>query len=352
MALAPPIRRPAPPANIAPTTAVYAAIPVAVGAFISVGRSLGRAVERVRRAEASGYESAYVTHIAGRDSLTVLAAYAAATERIRIGTGVMPIYSRTPVASAQAIATIDEMSGARAVLGVGVSHKRTVEGWYGQPLEKPVRDMREYVEILRAILRGEDPPQGERFQTGFHFMGYEPRPDIPIYIGALSPRMLRLAGELGDGVVLWLCNPDYVREVVVPEVTKGRERAGKPLDGFDLVAAVPTAVTDEPEAARARLRGDLIPYFTLPFYRAMLERSGFGEDIAGFDAGMGRDDPEAAVGAISDRFLQTLAAIGTRDEAEAGVRRYLEAGATSPCLGGVPGTDFDATLDQLAHLAG
>ena len=84
----------------------------------------------------------------------------------------------------------------------------------------------------------------------------------------------------------------------------------------------------------------------------MLERSGFGEDIAGFDAGMGRDDPEAAVGAISDRFLQTLAAIGTRDEAEAGIRRYLEAGAASPCLGGVPGTDFDATLDQLAHLAG
>src|SRR6266516_5291336 len=229
VALAPPIRRPAPPASIAPTTAVYAAISVAVGAFISVGRSLDRAVERVRRAEASGYEAAYVTHIAGRDSLTVLAAYAAATERIRIGTGVMPIYSRTPVASAQSIATVDEMSGGRAVLGLGASHKPTVEGWYGQPLEKPVRDMREYVAIVCAILSGEDPPQGERFQTVFHFMGYEPNPDIPIYIGALSPRMLRLAGELGDGVVLWLCNPDYVREVVLPEVAKGRERAGRPL---------------------------------------------------------------------------------------------------------------------------
>ena len=324
--------------------------PVAVGTFISVGRSLDRAVERVRLAEERGYEAAYVTHIAGRDSLTVLAAYAAATERIRLGTGVMPIYSRTPVASAQSIATVDEMSGGRAVLGLGVSHKQTVEGWYGQSLEKPVRDMREYVQIVRAIIRGEDPPSGERFHTAFRFMGYAPRPDLPIYIGALSPRMLRLAGELGDGVVLWLCNPDYVREVVVPEVTRGRERAGKPLEGFDVVAAVPAAVTDEPEVARARLRSDLIPYFSLPFYRAMLERSGFDEDIAGFDKGMARNDPDAAVGAISDRFLQTLTAIGTREEAEAGVRRYQEAGATSPCLGGVPGTDFDATLEQLAHL--
>ncbi|MEA2368240.1 MAG: hypothetical protein QOH38_958 [Thermoleophilaceae bacterium] len=325
---------------------------MAVGAFISVGKSLDRAVERLRRAEAQGYESAYVTHIAGRDSVAVLAAYAAASERIRLGTGVMPIYSRTPVTSAQSIATVDEMSGGRAVLGLGASHKVTVEGWYGQPLEKPVRDMREYVSIVRAILRGEDPPHGERFHSSFHFMGYQARHDLPIYLGALSPRMLRLAGELGDGVILWLCNPDYVRDVVVPEVTKGRERAGKELDGFDIVAAVPSAVTDEPEKARARLRGDLIPYFSLPFYRAMLERSGFGEDIAGFDAGMAKNDPEAAVGAISDRFLQTLAAIGSADDVEAGVRAYQEAGATSPCLGGVPGTDFDATLERLAHLAG
>jgi F420-dependent oxidoreductase-like protein len=292
-----------------------------VGAFISVGRSLERAVERVRTAERLGYDAAYVTHIAGRDSLTVLAAYASATDRIRLGTGVMPIYSRTPVASAQSIATVDEMSGGRAVLGLGASHKITVEGWYGQPLEKPVRDMREYVGIVRAILRGEAPPQGERFHSAFRFMGYEPRPDLPIYIGALSPRMLRLAGELGDGVALWLCNPDYVRDVVVPEVTKGRERAGRDLDGFDIVAAVPTGITDEPEAARARLRGDLITYFSLPFYRAMLERSGFGDDIAGFDEGMARNDNEAAVGAISDRFLQTLAAIGSAEEAEAWVRR-------------------------------
>jgi F420-dependent oxidoreductase-like protein len=326
---------------------------VPVGSFIGVGRSLDQACDRVRRAEELGYHSAYVTHIAGRDSLTVLAAYACRTERIQLGTGVLPMYSRTPVATAQTAATIDEMSGGRMVLGIGVSHQVTVENWYGQTIDKPVREMREYATAVRAILRGEEPPtDNEKFRTGFRFMGYEARADLPLYIAGLSPAMLRLAGELADGVMLWLCNPDYIRDVVVPEVTKGRERAGKGIDGFDVVAAVPSAVTDDPDAARNRLRGDLVPYFSLPFYRKMLERSGYGDDIAGFDEGMQQGGPEKATAAISDHFLENLAAIGSKDDAAASVRRYQDAGATSPCVGGVPGTDFDATLEALADLTG
>lgn len=333
---------------MAPITAGMLPDRLGLGTFISVGRSLETAVQRVERAEALGYESAYVTHIAGRDSLTVLMAYAARTERIRLGTGVLPIYSRTPVATAQTAATIDEFSGGRMVLGVGVSHQVTVEGWYGQRIGKPVPEMREYVTALRAMFRGEAPPPGERFPTQFRFTGFEPRAELPIYVAALSPAMLRLAGELADGVMLWLCNPDYIADVVVPEVAKGRERAGRPLEGFDVVAAVPAAVTPAPAAARAKLRGDLVPYFSLPFYRAMLERSGFGEDIAGFDAEMAKGDAAAATERISDRFLETLTAIGSAEEAAASVERYFAAGATSPCLGVVPRTDYDATLEALA----
>jgi F420-dependent oxidoreductase-like protein len=313
-----------------------------LGTFISVGRSLDTALRRVELAERLGYESVFVTHIAGRDSLTLLMAYAARTERVRLGTGVMPIYSRAPATTAMAAATVDEFAGGRLVLGLGVSHKPTVESWYGSEIGKPVRDMREYLGIVRAILRGEDPPQGERFRSSFHLAGLEPRPELPIYLAGLSPGMLRLAGELADGVVLWLCNPDYIRDVVVPEVTKGRERAGKPLDSFDLVAAVPSAVTAEADEARARLRAELVPYFSLPFYRAMLERSGYGEDIAAFDAGGG--DPAA----ISGRFLGRLAAIGDAEQARASVQAYFEAGAASPCIGPISRTDFDATLEALA----
>ena len=324
---------------------------MAVGTFISVGRSLETALQRVHEAERLGYESAYVTHIAARDSLAVLAAYASRTSTIKLGTGVMPIYSRTPVATAQIAATIDEIAGGRVVLGLGLSHRVTVENWYGQEIGKPVREMREYFGAVRAILDGEEPPaDNEVFKTNFRFSGYAARPGFPVYMAALSPGMLRLAGEVADGVILWLCNPDYIRDVVVPEVTAGRERAGKELDGFDIVAAVPSAVTDEPEQARAKLRADLIPYFSLPFYRAMLERSGFEADIAGFDAAMSSGDVAGATAAISDGFMETLTAIGDSAAATASIRRYLEAGATSPCVGAVPKTDFDATLEALASL--
>jgi alkanesulfonate monooxygenase SsuD/methylene tetrahydromethanopterin reductase-like flavin-dependent oxidoreductase (luciferase family) len=324
--------------------------PVAVGTFISPGRSLETALQRVERAEALGYESVYTTHIAGRDSLIVLAAYASRTDRIKLGTGVLPIYSRTPVATAQAAATIDELSGGRMVLGLGVAHQVTVENWFGSTIGKPVKEMREYASAVRAMFRGEDPPQAERFPTRFRFMGYAARPELPIYIAALSPAMLRLAGQIGDGVMLWLCNPEYIREVVVPEVTEGRRRAGKALEGFDIVAAVPSAVTEDADSARASLRAELIPYFSLPFYRAMIGRSGFEDEIGAYDEAMGRGDTEAATAAISNRFLEQLAGIGSATDAEASVRRYMDAGATSPCLGGVPKTDFDGTLKALAGL--
>ena len=320
---------------------------MAVGTFVSVGRSLEQAVARVQLAEELGYASVYVTHISGRESLTVLAHYANHTERVRLGTGVVPIYTRTPATMAQTAWTIDELSGGRLNLGLGVSHRPVVEGWHGQTIDKPASEMREYVAIVRAILRGEDPPAGEKWQTGFH-LGVEPRPDVPIYIAALSPRMLRLAGEIADGVVLWLCNPNYIRDVVVPEVTKGREQAGKAFDGFDVVPAVPSAVTDDVGAAYATMRRDLLTYFSLPFYRAMIERSGFERDIAAFDEAAARGNGDAMQAAISDEFLALLTATGDEGAVREGIGRYQEAGATSPCVGPIPRTDFEATLRAAA----
>ena len=312
------------------------------GCFISTGRSLGEAVERVKLAESLGYESVYVTHTAGRESLTVLSVYAQATSSIRIGTGVVPIYTRTPATMAQTAATLDELSGGRLTLGLGVSHRIVVEGWHGQTIDRPVAEMREYAGIVRAILRGEDPPAGEKWRTAFHLLGVDTRPRLPIYIAALSPAMLRLAGEIADGVILWLCNPRYIAEVVIPEVTAGRERAGLGIEGFDVVAAVPGALSEDPAAAYAAMRRDLIPYFGLPFYRAMIERTGFAADIAAYDAAGG--ELEGMQAAISDGFLEALTAVGDAQGVRDGIERYQAAGASSPCLGPIPRTDFEATL--------
>jgi alkanesulfonate monooxygenase SsuD/methylene tetrahydromethanopterin reductase-like flavin-dependent oxidoreductase (luciferase family) len=324
---------------------------MALGCFVSTGRSLEQAIARVRRAEELGYEAAYVTHIAGRESLTVVTAYAMSTSRIRVGTGVVPIYTRTPATMAQTAWTIDDLSAGRLTLGLGVSHRPVVEGWHGQTIDRPVAEMREYVSIVRAILRGEAPPTAApdasavKWRTGFQLGGLDPRPNVPIYVAGLSPGMLRLAGEIADGVILWLCTPPYIRDVVIPAVREGRERAGKPLEGFDVVAAVPAAAVDDPAQAHASLRRELLPYFGLPFYRAMLERSGFADEIAAFDAAAGAGDGDGMQQAISERFLGTLASVGEPGAVRAGVQRYTDAGATSPCVGPIGKTDFDATLD-------
>src|SRR3954452_17252203 len=113
-----------------------------IGAFISAGRSLDSALDRVRLADELGFDSVFTTHIAGRDSLSLLMAYASVSERVQLGSGGVPIFSRTPASMGQTTATIDELSGGRMVLGIGVSHKVTVENWYGARIEKPVTQMR------------------------------------------------------------------------------------------------------------------------------------------------------------------------------------------------------------------
>jgi alkanesulfonate monooxygenase SsuD/methylene tetrahydromethanopterin reductase-like flavin-dependent oxidoreductase (luciferase family) len=316
--------------------------------FVSAGRSLDRALDRVRLAEELGYEAAYVTHTAGHESLTVVTAYAMATERIAVGPGVVPIYTRTPATMAQTAATIAELSGGRLRLGLGVSHRPIVEGWHGQTIDRPAREMKGYVRVVRAILAGEDPPSSDKWPTGFRLTGLGPLPDVPIYGAALSPAMLRAVGEVCDGAVLWLCNPRYVADVVIPELRTGRERAGRTLEGFDVVAAVPAALTDDPGAAYAAIRRELLLYFGLPFYRAMLERSGFGDDIAAYDAAAARGDGDAMQAAISDAFLDVLTAVGDEEAVRAGIRRYAEAGVTSPAVGPIPHTDFEATLRAAA----
>jgi alkanesulfonate monooxygenase SsuD/methylene tetrahydromethanopterin reductase-like flavin-dependent oxidoreductase (luciferase family) len=321
-----------------------------IGTFISPGRSLGDSVARAARVDELGYDSIYTTHIAGRDPFTVLAQFANATDRVRLGTGVTPIFARTPVAMAQVAATLDEASGGRMVLGLGVSHKVTVENWYGGEITKPISQMRAYVSVVRAILTGEAPPENDYFHTAFQFMGYSARPDLPIYVAALSPNMLRLAGEIADGVMLWLCCPEYIRDVVIPEVAKGREKAGKTMEGFDVVAAVPSARTDDREAALGALRQELVTYCSLPFYRAMLEGSGFADEIAAFDDGMAAGDLDRAKAGLSERMLDSLAGIGDDDAVRAGVQRYLDAGAISPCIGGIPGGDFGGAIEAVAEL--
>jgi alkanesulfonate monooxygenase SsuD/methylene tetrahydromethanopterin reductase-like flavin-dependent oxidoreductase (luciferase family) len=179
-------------------------------------------------------------------------------------------------------------------------------------------------------------------------------PEFPIYIGALSPGMLRLAGEIADGVMLWLCTPQYVRDTVVPNLTEGCERAGRSLDGFEIVASIPTAVTDNAPRMRAALAKQVIHNLRLPFYRAMLERGGYGDDLKAIEEGRSFEDlfatpdPELFAMLGASRMLGDLAAIGTADEVRASLDGYANAGTTIAGINPVMIDDFDATLAAAA----
>src|SRR6267143_5977949 len=165
--------------------------------YLSPGQDLAAAVELARRAEALGYESVWVTHGLGRDSFLVLAAYGAATARLGLGNGVVPIYPRHPVAMAQAALTLAEMASGRFVLGVGVSHRETMEGMLGLPLTEPLAVMREYVAVLRGGLGAGADFSGRHYRVHWS-MGMPERPPAPsIYLAALSVKMCELAGEIG-----------------------------------------------------------------------------------------------------------------------------------------------------------
>jgi alkanesulfonate monooxygenase SsuD/methylene tetrahydromethanopterin reductase-like flavin-dependent oxidoreductase (luciferase family) len=291
-------------------------------AFISPGGDLPAAVGLARLAEERGYESVWVTHGLGRDSFLVLAAYAAATTRLGVGNGVVPIYPRHPVAMAQAALTLAELSGGRFRLGIGVSHRASMEAMLGLEVRDPLPLMREYVAVLRGALGAGAAFEGKYYRVHWS-LGLPTRPPAPpLYLAALGPKMCELAGEIADGVILWLCTPAYVRKVAMPALERGRRRAGKTLEGFDVVASVPLAVADDVPAARAAFRAELARYAALPFYRAMMQASGLGEGLRAFD----RD------GAVPDSMAEALGAVGDAATARAYVQAYRQAGVTLPAI--------------------
>ena len=293
-----------------------------IAAYLNAGRDFATALDLVRRAEADGYESVWVTHGGGRDSFGVLQAYGAAAPRLGLGNGVVPIYPRHPVSMAQAALTLSEMTGGRFRLGIGVSHKTSMETALGLRLAEPLSAMREYVAVLRGALGAGSEFEGRHYRANWAMAVPKRPPAPPIYLAALSSKMLELAGEIADGVVLWLCPPAYVSAVALPALERGRRRAGKSLAGFEIVAAVPLAVADDRAAALAAFRGELKRYAEQPFYRAMLKSAGLADGLAEFDR-------SAEVPAA---LAEALGGIGDARAARACVDAYRKAGVTLPAV--------------------
>lgn len=291
-------------------------------AYIVPGADLSAATALAADAEHLGYESVWVTHGLGRDSFLVLAAYGAVTHRLGLGNGVVPIYPRHPVAMAQAALTLAETMSGRFTLGIGVSHKASMETMLGVPLVDPLGVMREYVAVLRGALGAGADFEGKYYRVRWSLAVPGRSAPPRVFLAALSPRMCELAGEIADGAILWLCPPSYVRETAVPAIERGRSRAGRARDGFEIVCAVPLAVTDERARAMAAFRDELARYASLPFYRAMLQKAGHAASLAEFDRS--RQVPEP--------LAEALGAVGEAKGARAYVDAYRAAGVTLPAI--------------------
>lgn len=235
------------------------------------GGILGMAQE-AQEAEAAGFDLFVVPSIYGHDPISVATVAGLQTSRIRLLTGVAPIYPRHPSAMASAAMSAGAASGGRFTLGIGLSHQVVVEGALGMSFDRPAAYMREYLDVVLPLLRGETVRhEGEQF-TYRGALRVRDAVEVPVIIAAMAPVMLRMAGERTDGTALWMTGAKAIREHVAPRINRAAEAVGRPAP--QVVAMLPVALTDNPQEAREKANEQFENYGRLPSYRAMLDRSG------------------------------------------------------------------------------
>jgi 5,10-methylenetetrahydromethanopterin reductase len=273
-----------------------------LGASTAPGSTLDQHLERVRQAERDGFSSAWFTQELGLDALTFAALAGRVTTGIELGTAVVPTYPRHPVTMAQQALTVQVASGGRFALGIGLSHQVLIETMFGLSFAKPYSHMKEYLAVLAPLIRaGHVSFAGNEFTVNAA-VTVEGATPCPILLAALAPKMLGLAGTIGDGTITWMTGPKTLRAHTIPRLRAAAADAGRPAPR--VVAGFPLAVTNDGPAARQAAARIFQIYGALPSYRAMLDREGANapEDIAIVG-------DEAAVGARLDE----LAALGVTD---------------------------------------
>lgn len=249
-----------------------------VGEGSGAAPELAGLVERGQAAEAAGLDSAWIANIA-LDGMTAAAVLGASTSKIEIGTAVMPTYTRHPAAMVQQAASTQLACDGRFTLGIGLAHKFMVENAWGMSYAKPAKHMREYLEILTPLLRGQA-VQHEKDQYQVNLQPPPSKADTSVLVAALGPVMLRLTGELADGTITWATGLNTLTDHIVPGLAAGAARAGRATPR--VVAGFPVMVTNQPDQARALAAKVFSVYAKIPSYRAMLDREGAKgvEDLA------------------------------------------------------------------------
>ncbi len=303
-------------------------------------------------AERCGFHSVWTSEAYGSDAVSPLAWIGARTENIRLGTAIMQMPARSPATTAATVATLDLLSGNRVLLGLGTSGPQVAEGWHGQAWGKPLTRTREYVEIVRAILRRAAPLEhhGEHYDipysgpdaTGLgkplRIIVHPPRADVPIYLAAIGPKNVALAAEIADGWLPIFFSPERFADTHRPMLEEGFARRGGRPDGWDLAAHVPVVVTDDVAAGRDFLKPLLALYVGgmgakgKNFYTRLAERYGYADAAATIQDLYLAGRKNEAIAAVPDALVDEVALVGDRARIADRLAAFRECGVETLIL--------------------
>ncbi len=298
-----------------------------IAAMLDTEGSIDTTIERATHLHSLGFRSMWASQTFGPDTLTVLSIVGRSLRDVDLGTAVVPVQPRHPTMLAAQARTVQEAIGATLSLGIGLSHQVVVEGLWGLSFDHPARYMREYIDALGPMLRGDNVNvQGERVSAlTFNPLGPAQTRTPGLLLAALGPKMLSLAGAMTDGTVLWMTGVKTIASHISPLLREAAANAGRGEPR--VVCALPITVTKDIEKAKALINEHYAVYATLPSYTAMMEREG------------AREPADVGIIGSAEQVLEQLH--GLRD---AGVTEF--AGAPS----GTP-DEQDATLQVLVHYA-
>ena len=293
-----------------------------------------QALHLIARAEAAAIGTAWtVMSPIDRDTVTVLAAAAAQTARINLGTSVVPAFTRHPLALATQVLALEDLAPGRIRLGIGTSHQLSMISAYGLPFERPLAQLREYLQVIRPLLQ-----EGSFSFAGDFYKGeaaFRSPPGTPVLISALGQKSFELAGEMADGAISWVCPPRYLQAIALPAMRRGAEKAGRPVP--PLVAHVLVAPSPNIDRVREAARTILAYYLMRPFYRNMFAAAGYPTES---------DRP------VSEELIDALVLSGDDQVIMEGLRQRLEEWADELVIGIVPVDDLRSAEERVLWLIG
>lgn len=317
---------------------------------LPVPANVAGCLDWAKRAEDLGYESIWIAETGGPDPFVLAGAIAQVTKRVRIGIAVSPVYIRTPATIAAAVGTVSQLAPGRFTLGLGSSSHAMVQNWHGLEFQKPLQHVRDTVQIVRAMLDGQKLAyEGEALRTrGFRLL-VPPASPVPIYVGALRPAMLRVAGEVGDGLAVNLF-PAPALPRMLEHFAAGAEKAGKDVRSMEVVCRHQVLVTKDKDAARNLFRAGLTGYFATPVYNKYAAWYGFEEEARMIEEGFQKGDRELTRKGMTDRFIDAVGIFGSVEECRERIAEFVAAGVTTTAISVLtldPET-LRATLESLA----